>query len=884
MPDFARMLDELQYTLIVMLAGVHWSVEKVLLLGGYTIKLINAWLINNAFVPIISQTNDSLRIAVSWVFIVALLILGITYLLAAFVRLEVVSPRNAILWYIAGALFFAVGPSLYQGMNSFRMTISQVMYTSVLDSLATTTGGTFSSLAQIDADDLSLGPLCDGFDVYLPGATGAGPLDGLDIALAYLRGHAQDVMGYPQPLYSPGCGVYLLNANPSTWTSAGPNGSVVPMDWNSEGGYFDYTISPITWDDISESERDRAVVMAGASQRRALTAWPIILFGLAEQIVGLLITIALGITFISFGVAILFAFFKRTESIAQSMINQWIELIVQTVALALVQALIMGFFLAGAAAGSAPAVIGISLICLVFILIALWSGVKAVWNSFNRLFNAMGQVAGGTILAPGTATLAAAGGVVAVVTGGAALASGAVTGGSTALAGVSALQQGATVAQTAGLTLGSSQMLSGAARTLTHLPGLQGTPLYDAAEQFSEGAAARRVVPPLVGQMLLTDRDPAKAERDEEGRVISRPMLVPAVGDLLKDWTVPKGKRKRAGTESTPQDVNWVEGEDGEVYPEFTPARPRRMGLFTPVAALPSEASSTSEAVENDTRQQRERSDYAAEMNGEEMEQHISAAMQPASAVPSTLGGMLEREGQGGAARLDAAAGRLEVAAETLANAAQLGMRVGQLRVTGGNDVAGVLGDTVRGLHTERQREGEPLAGGADHLTIADRMARAMGVTPLEDGKPAVGDNLARFGLFTDQALRLGMTGEQTETVVREVKAAPEGRLTDETRTGLVEQVRGERNLSWEGAHEEVNRLENYARVLPEEVTAFGRVVVPSGTAAQPTIQIEPEIHVEPQITVAPEITLTAADDVYADAMQQESALGGSASVLGGAS
>ena len=81
MPDFARMIDEFQYTIIVLIAGVHWSLQKALLMAGYTIKLINQWLIENAFVPIIAQTNDSLRIAVGYVFIVALLVLGITYLL-----------------------------------------------------------------------------------------------------------------------------------------------------------------------------------------------------------------------------------------------------------------------------------------------------------------------------------------------------------------------------------------------------------------------------------------------------------------------------------------------------------------------------------------------------------------------------------------------------------------------------------------------------------------------------------------------------------------------------------------------------------------------------------------------------------------------------------
>ena len=41
-----------------------------------------------------------------------------------------------------------------------------------------------------------MGPLCDHFDLYLEGATALGPIDGLDIALTYLRGHGRDVMGY----------------------------------------------------------------------------------------------------------------------------------------------------------------------------------------------------------------------------------------------------------------------------------------------------------------------------------------------------------------------------------------------------------------------------------------------------------------------------------------------------------------------------------------------------------------------------------------------------------------------------------------------------------------------------------------------------------------
>ena len=51
-------------------------------------------------------------------------------------------------------------------------------------------------------------------------------------------------------------------------------------------------------------------------------------------------------------------------------------------------------------------VLGVGLICLIFMLIVLWSGVKAVWNSLNRLFNSMGQATGGVMLSPGTAAIA----------------------------------------------------------------------------------------------------------------------------------------------------------------------------------------------------------------------------------------------------------------------------------------------------------------------------------------------------------------------------------------------------------------------------------------------------------------------------------------------
>jgi hypothetical protein len=278
----------------------------------------------------------------------------------------------------------------------------------------------------------------------------------------------------------------------------------------------------------------------------------------------------------------------------------------------------------------------------------------------------------------------------------------------------------------------------------------------------------------------------------------------------------------------------------------FTPSRSRRMGTFTPV----------SQAEGNDaTRSERERqkSEYAAEMHGEEMEQHISETLR-ANRTPNAGDGT-------GASRLDQVATRLESGAEALANAARTQALVGQLKVGGTDNVAGVLGDVLRGLKIE-----QPGATGIDNFALAERMGRAIGVTPSGDS-PVVQQDLARFGLFADQALRLGVNGSQAETIIREVKT--EGGLRDETRAGLVEQVRTERGVSTATAENEVGQLERAARLLPESITAFGVMNVPAIT-----------VNVQPQIDV--QVNSNEGDDAQADAMRQAAALAGSGSIMGG--
>jgi hypothetical protein len=127
--------------------------------------------------------------------------------------------------------------------------------------------------------------------------------------------------------------------------------------------------------------------------------------------------------------------------------------------------------------------------------------------------------------------------------------------------------------------------------------------------------------------------------------------------------------------------------------------------------------------------------------------------------------------------------------------------------------------------------------------------------------------------MFVDGAARLGLTPEQTERVGREVKESPDRRMTSETRAELLDGVVASRR-SREEAEREVNRLEIAARLLPNEITAFGTMPVPSITVA-------------PDVTVAPNITIEAPDEKgdasnYDDAMRSNSSLSGSEGMLGG--
>jgi hypothetical protein len=438
---------------------------------------------------------------------------------------------------------------------------------------------------------------------------------------------------------------------------------------------------------------------------------------------------------------------------------------------------------------------------------------------------------------------------------------------------------GASWAQAAGVALGESQTLTRAARMVTRLPGLRDSELEEVADHFVEGAATRQVarnVPlvgrvsgPVVGAALLSDRNPDHAYEDEEGR-LRQPMLVPAVGSVLSGLTQgPRWKRKR-------------EADDADDAQEggFIPVAPVRMGTFTPIAPVPISGETRDRDSNADDIASRQRSDYVMQEGGEEMEQHIAEVV--GSKFPTS------RAGEADAGRLDSASSRLERAADQTADrlsraaegleraARQQQMQAfeGRLNVAGPMQVAGTMGDVIALLQAQK---GSESLKGVDNFTLAGTMAQALGVTPVENGKPPVENDLARFGVFANQALTMGLSHEQTERVVREVKESPEAQIQPETRAELVGQMYTERHLSWDDANQEVDRLEHSARLLPNEMSAYGVMNVPAASPAAPVVNVEPQVDVRPNV----QVTLEAPQDsAYAQGLQEQASLTGSEATL----
>ncbi|MHB8751699.1 MAG: hypothetical protein ACYDBJ_21225, partial [Aggregatilineales bacterium] len=441
-----KALYTLEYSLAHTVAAFMWGISKMLTTVGVGIGVLNEWLAQNFFQPMIQMTSATMQPIVGVFLFAALGILGISYFLAAFIRLNVVSLRSVVLWWFAGALFFSVGPAFYLSMRNLHQGLSSLFYASSLN--AVSGKNPFQNLATGDPAAANpiyqMPPLCSNFTGYLSGS--AGNINGMDVSLAFQDADGFDVVSGGDKCLGGGVALDL------------------PRHWFGANGFFDAANAPDSWPGMVTCPPAPAVcdydglVQAEVAQMQASVnqtfagiarEWqsiPLVWFAIVEQLVALCLIVAQGLTFISFACAILFAFFRRTEPVAWAVVDQWLSLLIQSVVIALIQGMTIALYLAAASSGSPLVSMAVSVVALVMMVILLVSGLKAVWSAFNRLFQAFGQASGGVFLSPGQAGTAVIG---AAASGGLSLASGALSLSGSLVGGMQALNNGSTWAQAA---------------------------------------------------------------------------------------------------------------------------------------------------------------------------------------------------------------------------------------------------------------------------------------------------------------------------------------------------------------------------------------------------------------------------------------------------
>lgn len=756
--DIQFMIDGLWYKLLLLHATVQWFLMKLVIICGIIIELVTTFIAEQAFAPLITQSNSQFGIAVSMSFTIAMIVLGLSYMVAHFIRLNVVEFKSAFMWYVLVALFFQMGPELYLGMNSLRSDINSFFYATSLQTI-NNSGSPLAPLnSNLSDDGIPMLQPCNNFG-WLTGSDG---IDGLDIALAYMLATSRDVLGNPPP-------------SMGNCTTVNPGGyeTNLPFRWYHTDGYFDTLVSPPTWAFIPADDRERSLSMAAAAQYRIIGAWPLLWLGLFEKIVYLLVTFAQGLSFVSFGVAAIFAFFKRTEAIARSVVDLWIEIIVTSVVIALGQSLVVSLAIAAAATQNPLASIGVGLLCSVLMFILMFAGIKLVWNALTRIFGAISQATGGAAMTPQQMATGAAVGTVGAV---AAVATG---GGALALAGAAMAGMGASGIGGAGMSMAGGQLMM--------------------AGRMSSMGGARRMTPASQGGSSPTadSRQMMAAAPIESAPLYNEDSNAPSHHTTAPQPITLSGYDAESISSDSP-----IGRRTSQIEGQFTPLEQREGGLQS---ALASDSLRDDAAAQTRLDADNVRDDAA-------LRSSLNTSNEGQRAGIDTTG--LERAGR----ELSAAANTLK----TTANQQHMDQVMGRMDVTGQRNVGAVVADAVDMERDYRQKMNKPMLDGAGE-TFGGRMAQAVGVEPVA-GQPPISDP-ARFNALGDGALRLGLKGGHVMRVLHEQAHSEDGRsITPDTQAQLVRHVQVTTGARQSEAQQQVGQFVNVAAAMPQEVRVMGSI------------------------------------------------------------
>jgi hypothetical protein len=304
-------LQSLFWNLLFELGALLWVVGRALLNVGYFIMVLTGWVSQNIFAPLLDAVNNQ---RVCWwvpLFVIAMTILGFTYMLSVFGRFNVVSMRSAVIVALVCGGMYSFGPAIYLGHGRFSSHCGQWFLRSRHHRFCWCGHGNGVGRDWHHQRRYYRGahrPIWQ----FLPGVPGASAVDGLDVAMAYVQATGFDALaasGSPHPIarvpYS------MVEANGD--------------------GFFDPAQGPPVFHTIPDEERQASIGVPIQGVWRLFTVIFIIIFGIIEQLVHFLMSLSFAIAFFSMFVAVMFGFFIRTEAIAWGAFNLIIELFIHSI-------------------------------------------------------------------------------------------------------------------------------------------------------------------------------------------------------------------------------------------------------------------------------------------------------------------------------------------------------------------------------------------------------------------------------------------------------------------------------------------------------------------------------------------------------------------------
>ena len=487
--SIVKPIMQLAYRLVLELGAFLWWIDRSILLVGYYVLALTDWLTQSAFSPLLTGVATMTSGIAANMFVLAMMVLAFTYLLAVFFRLNVVDPKSAFLWMLFATLIFQIGPEAYLGLEKLRRGFGGAMYDEGINALSG--GGTGLSMIGSTTDN-NIDPATNQFGTFVASDVG---VDGLDMAMAYLMADAYDVLTPPISPHGVGRVPYKM----MEW-----GGCVTFPDCNT---FFDPRYSASEFGSLNQEERQQAIGLAFQGVLRLGTGIILALFGLIEQVIYFVLAIAFGLAFVSLFIAIIFAFFKHTEPIAWSVFNLILELFMQSIITSLMLSLVMGFVLIGAQTGNGVVLLGAGFVGMILSFGLFVSALKSVLNSGSRLFQSFGQITGGSIVSTGTMA-----GYAGSLASGAATAAG-----------------GGTAGQVAGATFGNSKLAQQAYYASRSLG--EDSMLGGFADSFAEGAAAKQFGGPVGGYMLGAGEKQSSQQSDNRNRSAHTPRAFDSEAD-----------------------------------------------------------------------------------------------------------------------------------------------------------------------------------------------------------------------------------------------------------------------------------------------------------------------------------------------------------------